>query len=80
MTRSADEYTFTANLDKPGEYRFEISEADTGKKTGGRFQIAESSAEARDFDYNLPCFPILVHSRGKLLSNPMFLALFPCLP
>lgn len=70
MTRSADEYTFTANLDKPGEYRFEISEADTGKKTGGRFQIAESSAEARDFDYNLPLLSYLAStSRGKLLSQ-----------
>ncbi|MDD2505718.1 MAG: hypothetical protein PHQ78_00150 [Candidatus Cloacimonetes bacterium] len=69
MTSSGDEYRYTSKLTEPGNYRFEIREADSEKSSKGSFAISEISAEERDFDFNLPLLGYLAQTtRGKLIS------------
>ena len=69
MVREGDEYSFSAELAKTGNYRFEIREPDSQQKSTGSFAISEIAAEERDFDFNLPLLSYLAsESRGHLLS------------
>lgn len=69
MVREGDEYSFSTQLSKTGNYRFEIREPDSDQKSSGTFAISEMAAEERDFDFNLPLLSYLSsESRGRLLS------------
>lgn len=71
MIRDGSEYIFNSDLGKPGEYRFEIQEA--GKKSSGRFVIADAQVEDRDFDFNLPLLQyISSESRGRTLFDSSY--------
>lgn len=62
-------YSLKLNLDKAGNYSFEISDKVSRDKTGGRFNLADASIEARDFDFNLPLLSwIASSSGGRLLA------------
>jgi hypothetical protein len=68
LTRENDEYSIKAELNKPGNYSFEISDKESGKSTKGKFELSESSLENRDFGYNLPLLAWLAsQTNGKLL-------------
>lgn len=68
MTREGSEYIFHSELSEAGEYRFEIQES--GKKSSGRFAIADQQVEDRDFDFNLPLLQFISsESRGRLLYD-----------
>ena len=70
MTANGEEYQTGLKPDKPGQYRFEISDKLSKNKTGGRFSVSERSIEDRDHDYNLPLLSwIASASSGKLLHQ-----------
>jgi hypothetical protein len=68
MTRDGDEYTFGFTPDKAGQYSFRIGENGSRELVTGRFSVADSPIEDRDFDFNLPLLAWLANeSGGKLL-------------
>ncbi len=70
MTKDGDEFSFSANLNEPGTYSFEISDKESGQSTKGRFELSDSSLENRDFGYNLPLLSWLAsETNGKLLYS-----------
>lgn len=64
LTQSDGEYSVGIRLDKAGQYRFEISDQVSGEKSSGRFNVAESTLETRDFDFNLPLLSWLAADTG----------------
>lgn len=70
MTVNEAEYRLGLELDKPGDYRFEISDKASGERAGGYFNLAEGSIEARDFDYNIPLLAwIASESGGRIVDS-----------
>ncbi|MGC9362229.1 MAG: hypothetical protein ACP5F3_04795, partial [Candidatus Syntrophosphaera sp.] len=68
MAQSEGEYSASLSLDEPGQYSFEITDKVSGETSSGRFNVAESSGEERDLDYNLPLLSWLASdTRGKLI-------------
>ncbi len=80
MTQSGGEYGARLSLDKAGQYRFEINDKVSGEKSSGRFNVASSSIEVRDFDYNLPLLAWLASDTGGKLLHPASLKDFTPLP
>lgn len=69
MPRDGEEYSLGFTPEKAGEYRFQIMENGSKELVSGRFSVAESSIEDRDFDFNLPLLSWLANDTGgKLLS------------
>ncbi|HOH46653.1 MAG TPA: CARDB domain-containing protein, partial [Candidatus Cloacimonadota bacterium] len=70
LTRDGEEYFFKANLDKPGDYRFEIRDAQSGQQASGSFSLNSASIEDRDYDYNLPLLAwIASESGGRIVDD-----------
>jgi len=70
MTLEAEEFFTSIPINQAGNYRFEISEPESGRKSGGRFAIAQSSREERDFDYNSQLLAWLAYeSGGKIVHS-----------
>ncbi len=68
MPRDGEEYSLAFTPDKAGQYSFKISENGSRELVSGRFSVADSSIEDRDFDFNLPLLSWLANeSGGKLL-------------
>ncbi|PKN80689.1 MAG: hypothetical protein CVU48_01290 [Candidatus Cloacimonetes bacterium HGW-Cloacimonetes-1] len=81
MTLDGNDFGASTSFSKAGTYRFEILDKDSGNKTGGKFYIAESSVESRDFDYNLPLLSwIAWESGGKMLDQNSLPAFTPLPP
>lgn len=71
MAQSEGEYSASLSLEKPGQYSFEITDKVSGEKSSGRFNVAKSSGEERDLDYNLPLLSWLAsETRGQLIHPP----------
>lgn len=70
MTQKEGEYSARLVLDNAGGYSFEITDKVSGEKSGGRFNVADSSIEARDFDFNLPLLSWLASDTGGKLLDP----------
>ena len=70
MTLEEGNYSLKLNLDKAGQYSFEISDAVSKDKSSGRFNVSETSMEARDFDFNLPLLSWIASSSGGRLLTP----------
>ena len=72
LTASGDDYELKLELDKAGQYRFEIGEKGSKEKATGRFSISDNTLEARDFDYNLPLLAWIANQTGgKLIARDM---------
>ncbi len=70
MTLDDNDFVASTSFSKAGTYRFEILDKDSGNKTSGKFYVAESSVESRDFDYNMPLLSwIAWESGGKMLDQ-----------
>lgn len=70
LTREGDEYYFKAVLDQPGDYRFEIRDAQSGQQATGSFSLNSDSIEDRDYDYNLPLLAwIASESGGRIVDE-----------
>ncbi len=80
MTQSEGEYAARLGLDKAGSYSFQISDKVSGQKSAGRFNVADASIEARDFDFNLPLLSWLTSDTGGTLLDPGTLKEFQPLP
>jgi len=80
MTQSEGEYSLTLRLDQAGQYRFEIRDKVSGDTASGRFNVADTAIEARDFDYNLPLLTWLANDTGGKLLTPQSLQDFTPLP
>jgi len=80
MTQSEGQYSAGLSLDKAGQYRFEIKDKVSGESSSGRFNVADSSIESRDFDYNLPLLSWLASDTGGRLLNPASIKDFSPLP
>ncbi len=71
MAFENNEYIASLTIDKAGTYRYSIEDKESGKKTSGRFQVAETSMEERDYDFNLPLLSwIAWESGGKTIIDP----------
>ncbi len=80
MTQSEGEYSARFSLDKAGNYSFRISDKVSGETSDGRFNVADSSIETRDFDFNLPLLSWLASDTGGKLLSPASLNDFQILP
>ncbi len=80
LTQSEGEYSARFSLDEAGGYSFQITDKVSGEKSGGRFNVANSSIEARDFDFNLPLLSWLSSDTGGKLLSPSSLKDFQPLP
>lgn len=80
MTQNEGEYAVRFSLDKAGGYSFAITDKVSGEKSGGRFNVADSSIEARDFDFNLPLLSWLTSDTGGKLLTPSSIKEFQPLP
>lgn len=80
MTQSEGEYAARLSLDKAGSYSFQITDKVSGQKSGGRFNVANASIEARDFDFNMPLLSWLTSDTGGTLLDPGTLKEFQPLP
>ncbi|HNU53455.1 MAG TPA: hypothetical protein PLK21_06770 [Candidatus Syntrophosphaera sp.] len=80
LTQSEGEYSARFSLDKAGAYSFQIADKVSGEKSSGRFNIADSSIESRDFDFNLPLLSWLSSDTGGKLFSPGSLKEFQPLP
>ncbi|MDD4223890.1 MAG: hypothetical protein PHD87_04830 [Candidatus Cloacimonetes bacterium] len=80
MTQSGGEYSARFSLDEAGAYGFQIADKVSGEKSGGRLNVADSSIEARDFDFNQPLLSWLTSDTGGKLLNPASLKDFQPLP
>lgn len=70
LTQEGEEYFYKAILDKPGDYRFEIRDAQSGQQATGRFSLSSDSIEDRDYDYNLPLLSwIASESGGRIVDS-----------
>lgn len=70
LTRGDEDYGVSITGLPAGDYSFRISENGDAAATSGRFSVAETSIEDRDFDYNLSMLNWLASdSRGKLLTH-----------
>jgi hypothetical protein len=65
---------------KAGAYRFEIADKVSGQRASGRFNVAESSFEARDYGFNLPLLTWLASDTGGKLITRSDLASFKPVP
>ncbi len=69
LTQSEGEYAVKLDIKKPGQYRFEIKDKVSKESSSGRFNVVNSSIEARDFDFNIPLLSWLTNDTGgKLLT------------
>ncbi len=80
LTNSGGEYAASLELDKAGAYSFQIEDKVSGEKSGGRFNLANSSIESRDLDFNLPLLSWLASDTGGKLLTPAALETFQPLP
>ncbi len=80
LTNSGGEYAASLELDKAGAYSFQIEDKVSGEKSGGRFNLANSSFESRDLDFNLPLLSWLASDTGGKLLTPAALETFQPLP
>jgi len=80
LTQSEGEYSARFSLDKAGAYSFQITDKVSGEKSDGRFNVANSSIESRDFDFNLPLLSWLASDTGGKLLSPASLKDFQPLP
>lgn len=71
MTVDGSDFRIDTTINKPGNYRFSITDRDTGEQSTGRFHISDSSLEDRDFDFNLPLLSWIAHETGgRLIKLP----------
>lgn len=64
MALSAGEFAGEITLSKAGNYRFMITDKESGKRSSGKFTISDASMEMRDFDFNLPLLSWLAFETG----------------
>jgi hypothetical protein len=69
MAQDKDHYLLNLRLPEPGKYSFTISDATTGKKTGGSFIVYPQNREDRDWGYNLPLLGWLAAQTGGRFMN-----------
>lgn len=69
FTGDNDEYAVEFRINKPDEYRFIISEQNSGQSTQGRFIVATGNLEERDLGYNIPLLNwIATQTGGKFYT------------
>lgn len=69
MAQDKEQYLLNLRLPEPGKYSFTISDAATGKKTGGSFIVYPQNREDRDRGYNLPLLGWLASQTGGRFMN-----------
>ncbi len=71
MAFENEQFRINTSLNKSGQYRFNISDQESGRRTEGRFVISEGSLEERDYDFNLPLLAWLAYETGgELIIDP----------
>jgi len=76
MTLEGNDFRLDTTIDRPGDYRFDITDRDTGERSSGRFHVSDSYIEDRDFDYNLPLLSWIASETGGRLINAADAAAF----
>ncbi len=69
MTMDGNEFRIDTIVKHPGNYRFTITDSETGERSSGRFHVSDTSIEARDFDYNIPLLSWLASETGGRMIN-----------